>query len=365
MRIFVRMQRKYDFEHSKAGTEYKKKLQKAYLKALNLVTKLAPGLNLNDEGDLYFRNNSRINKQINTILEGLYEDVYGTTVEGINTEWDRAVEKNNEIATNIYGKGLADLPAQYKDKYLSNNAAARRNFVYRKDNGLGLSDKIWNNTKQFKQELELALEHGIGKGKSAARIAKDVKKYLNDPDKLFRRVKSKKNGELRLSKAAKAYHPGAGRYRSSYKNALRLTANETNFSYEGSQELKRSQQDFIVGIEIKTSPRHKISDDKGGISCNRLKGKYPKGFKWTFKWHVNCRCYSLNIVKTRAELLQDTNKILDGKAPDTPSSREVKGVPVDYKDESEKWLKKSKRWKSTPRTFENNKGFKTAEPEGG
>ena len=334
-----------------------KQLRAEYLKIIKEVSKLVVPLSLNVSGEFYFRNYPAINKKVNKLLKTMYKEVYGGAVLGINSEWDLAVEKNNEIARQIFGKDLKDLPNQYRDKYFSNNAAARQAFVYRADGGLKLSQKVWNNTKQFKQELELALEQGIGKGKSASSLAKSITSSLNDPDKLFRRVRDK-NGVLRLSKAAKAYNPGQGRYRSSYKNAFRLTRNETNFSYERSQGEKRKQQDFIVGVEIKVSPQHKASDDKGGISCLSLQGKYPKGFDFTYKWHVNCICTSFNILKTPEELDKDVNKILDGKKPNTRSKNQVTGLPKSYTnylgDNKNKW----KNWKSQPRTFEGNKGLK-------
>jgi len=347
-------QLQYDALHARNSAKYGKQVRKAYLDAISAVSKIAVPLSLNDNKEFYFQTNPDANRKVNAILKTLYNEVYGTTVSGINTEWDLAVEKNNDLAQNIYGKDLKNLPAQYRTKYLSNNAAARQNFVMRKDNGLGLSDKVWNNTKQFKQELELALEAGIGQGKSADFIARNITQYLNDPDKLFRRVRNKENGVLRLSKAAAAYHPGQGRYRSSYKNAFRLTRNETNFSYEGSQFEKRKQQDFIVGIEIKVSPSHVESDDKGGISCTALQGRYPKTFDFTSKWHVNCKCMSLHILKTKAELEADTEKILAGEKPNTPSENAVKGTPQNYntylKDNKNKW----ENWKNPPRTFEAN-----------
>jgi len=159
---------------------------------------------------------------------------------------------------------------------------------------------------------------------------------------------------LRLSKAAKAYSPGQGRYRSSYKNALRLTANETNFSYNGSELEKRKQQDFIVGVKIKTTPGYTSSVDKGGIVCGDLQGIYPKGFDFTYKWHVNCRCISLNVLKTREEIDNDVDRILAGKEPLTTSENSVNKKPANYT----KYLKDNKNtyknWKNPPRTFENN-----------
>lgn len=46
-------------------------------------------------------------------------------------------------------------------------------------------------------------------------------------ERLYRRVRGA-DGKLHLSKAAKAYHPSQGVYRSSYKNAMRLTRTECN-----------------------------------------------------------------------------------------------------------------------------------------
>ena len=76
-------------------------------------------------------------------------------------------------------------------------------------------------------------------------MSRDVRRYLRNPDKLFRRVRDK-HGNLRLSKAAKAYHPGRGVYRSSYRNALRLTATENNMAYRTADHLRWQQQPFVV-----------------------------------------------------------------------------------------------------------------------
>lgn len=350
-------QRKYDGIHAKNVDKYARQVRAAYQSVIKEVSQLAIPLSLNPNDEFYFRNYPILNKKVNTLLNGMYDNVYGTTVMGINTEWELAVEKNNELAQYVFGKDIKELPAEVRDNYLSGNDGAKRNFIARKDNGLGLSDKIWNNTTQFKQELELALETSIGKGKSAASIAKDITGYLNEPDKLFRRVRDKENGVLRLSKAAKSYHPGQGRYRSSYKNAVRLTRNETNFSYEGSQHLKRQQQDFIVGVEIRVSPQHNPADDKGGISCFALQGLYPKDFDFTYKWHVNCKCMSLHVLKTRDELDKDLDQILAGNEPNTPSVNAVDTLPQSFSNYVAKNEKTWQNWQTPPRFITSNKAL--------
>lgn len=349
----VPSQRKYDARHLNNISRYEYQIRLAYLDIIKQVAKLTRTLKLNPNNEFYFRNHSSVNNKINKLLKQLYSNVYGITVSGANTEWDLAVEKNNAIAQYVFGKDVSELPKSYIDKYFTTNAGARRSFVSRRTNGLNLSDRVWRNTRQFKKELELALEFSLGEGKSATSIAKDIQKYLNEPDRLYRRVRDEK-GVLRLSKAAKAYNPGRGINRSSYKNALRLARNETNFSYEDSQFEKRQQQDFIVGIRIKVSPSHNESDDKGGICCSCLQGNYPKNFNWTYKWHVNCKCQSYNIVKTRAELDLDNGLILSGKPPNTPSKNAIKKIPKKYNkyvsENKDKW----KNWKNKPRFVVNN-----------
>ncbi len=92
-------------------------------------------------------------------------------------------------------------------------------------------------TNQYKKEIELGLDLGIGDGKSGAALARELEQYLREPDRLFRRVRDK-HGQLVLSKAAQAYHPGQGVYRSSVKNAQRLTRTENNNAYHESNFLK-------------------------------------------------------------------------------------------------------------------------------
>jgi hypothetical protein len=291
-------------------------------------------------------------------MEVLHQNILGITTTGINSEWSKAVENNNKIARKIFGKDLEKLPKHYQSKYLTNNDKARESFINRKTNGLNISDRVWRYTDQFKQEIELALEHSIYNGKSAYQTAKDMQQYLNEPDKLFRRIKDD-NGVLRLSQAAKAYHPGQGVYRSSYKNSLRLVANETNFAYETSNREKRMQQDFVVGIEIRTSPRHSPSMDLGGVSCTALQGFYPKTFDWSMKWHCNCKCFSLHVLKTPEEVDADVNRIFDGKEPTTTSTNSVNGVPANYSeyvnDNADKW----KNWQQKPNWIAANKNKRT------
>jgi hypothetical protein len=121
-------------------------------------------------------------------------------------------------------------------------------------------------------------------GRSAIETATDLKKYLKNPDALFRRVRDAR-GKLQLSQAARQYRPGIGVYRSAYANAHRLARNEINNAYRRADWEQMQDLDFVTGYRIQLSNNHPVKD-----ICDTLQGKYPKSFQWT-GWHVACRCH--------------------------------------------------------------------------
>ena len=133
-----------------------------------------------------------------------------------------------------------------------------------------------------------------------------VKGSLQEPDRLYRRVRNER-GELVLSKNAKSYHPGPGQYRSSYRNAQRFTRSETNRAYRTADFERWAQLNFVVGIEIRVSDNHPERD-----ICDDLAGRYPKGFKFV-GWHPNCRCHAVAILASDDEISTLTDMILMGE----------------------------------------------------
>ena len=152
------------------------------------------------------------------------------------------------------------------------------------------SARVWNLSKQYRTEIEMALDIAISEGTPANELASTLKKYLRNPDSLFRRYRDK-NGVLQLSKKAKEYHSGQGVYRSAYKNAERLARTEINIAYRKADIERWQSMDMIAGYEIKRS-RHPYSCE----ICDMMKGVYPKSFVWVGN-HPNCRCYMTPIFK--------------------------------------------------------------------
>jgi hypothetical protein len=272
-------------------------------------------------------------ERLDKLIQWLQNKIEATIENGINSAWFLANLKNNDLCDTIFGSSKM-LDDQFR-MYYNNNDNAREAFLKRKIGGLNLSDRVWKYSTQFRDEIEMGLDLGLRAGVSAVEMARDLKQYLQYPNKLFRRVRDE-HGVLRLSKSAKKFHPGRGVYRSSFKNARRLAATETNIAYRSSDYERWQQLDFVVGIEVKLSNNHTLNGVPFTDICDDLKGKYPKAFKFT-GWHPLCRCHVISILKTEDEMDADFEARLAGKEPSGHSVNEVTDVPEGFK----KWIDKN------------------------
>lgn len=314
----------YDKEHFKRIESYVRKIQLLYLRTGQQAAQLVEGVKY--KGEFSFDKFPAVKKKIDKLI-GEMNTTMELSIQQMNkTEWMEACYKGDALIAQYASK--INIPTTLLERYQSRNMEALAAFQQRKINGLNLSDRVWRYTNQFKGELELALDIGLGEGRSAAQLSRDVRSYLNNPDALFRRVRNK-YGNLKLSKHAKQYHPGPGVYRSAYKNAMRLTRTETNMAYRKADYEKNQQFDFVVGIEVKRS-NHFFSCPV----CESLKGRYPKSFVFT-GWHPQCRCFCVSILATQEEFIQHQKKLLAGEESVLKSKKEVKGVPEGFK----KWVK--------------------------
>ena len=186
------------------------------------------------------------------------------------------------------------------------NTQALETFLNRKVNGFTLSKRVWNLADETVQPLiESYLTQGIEKGTSAQEIARNLKQYLLEPDRLFRRVRNKANGKFRLSTAAEQYNPGQGVYRSSYMNAKRLAVSEVNFAYRSADHERWKNLDFIRGIKVSLSSSHSSRVPNGDI-CDQLQGQYPKDFFFT-GWHPFCLCHATAILLPEEDFIKQIN----------------------------------------------------------
>ena len=285
---------------------YARAVSRHFTTAVNALLDLAAKADMAPDEVFYFADDKRLSAKATAILRGLYSAVYQEIRNGVIAEWGNANAATDLMLTRLFGKGLKE--DNHFARWFARNQEAMDSFFSRKDvhGGLNLSQKVWKYTSQFKEEMELALSASLGRGDSAATVSRHVRQYLQEPERLFRRVRDAK-GNLKLSKRAAAYHPGRGEYRSSYKNAMRLARTETNAAYRAADCDRWGSIPFVVGMEVKRS-NHPF----GCEVCELLKGKYPKDFVFT-GWHPQCRCYIVPVLADEKERMAYHRAVLNGE----------------------------------------------------
>lgn len=353
----------FDRTHYRRTQRYVNIIERLYDNAIKDLSAIAVKLKIDESKPFTFDDYPSAKKLANEEFLRLANNITTVVQEGTREEWLYACKKNDEFLNSILNtsKIEKDLLERMQDR----NLDALKTFQARKVNGMNLSQRVWKYTEQFKDQIELGIDVGIGEGRSAAQLSRDIRQNLNDPDRLFRRVRDKR-GNLHLSKNAKAFNPGQGVYRSSAKNALRLTRTEINMAYRESDHLRWKKLDFVVGFEIKVSNRHqewlekhwnKHNPGKKEI-CDVLTGKYPKWFKFT-GWHPQCMCYAIPILMNDQEFrdrrVSRLKAALKGdEYKKYQASNEIKDVPDSFKNWVEENAEKQKSWKSTPYFVRDN-----------
>ena len=312
----------------------------------------------NPDKPFSFQDYPQTRARIAKLEEWMAEEIAQSISNNVDKEWEIAEQSGQELTSDFLRSTYEDVsnaPTALQARYFRNNTEAHDAFLARTIGGMGLSERVWRLTTQCRQEMEMAIDIGLGEGQSAQEMSRSIRKYLKEPDKLFRRVRDK-HGNLVLSKAALAYHPGQGVYRSSYKNALRLTVTEGNMAYRTADHLKWQQLDFVVGIKIGLSNNHTLNGVPFHDICDELAGRYPKDFKFT-GWHPFCRCIATTILMTPEEFKANEEAFLDGKEPAVRSKNEVDDVPPQFKKWRKENAKKIKSAKSLPYFVRDNEQY--------
>lgn len=348
----------YDKKHKENLAKRARKVQQLYDAAIKRIAQAAaPSLfDADPKKEFHFEDFPALKKEMEALMQDLGSSLQANIEDGDQDSWTLSNTKNDAMVDSIIGK--KHLPKKVVQAWKHPHLEALNAFIARKEAGMNLSRRVWNLTNQFKSEMELALELGMGEGKSAAALSRDVRKYLVEPNKLFRRVRDK-SGALRLSKAAAAYHPGKGVYRSSYKNALRMTATENNIAYRTADHNRWQALPFVIGIEIHISNNHPTED-----ICDLFDGKrFPKDFKFT-GWHPWCRCYAVSVLASQEEMDAYTTAIMNGEdVSHWKFTGQVEKMPKEF----DKWMKDNQQRiasaKNMPYFIKDN--FKDGDPSKG
>ena len=297
--------------------------------------------------------------EVERLLRRLHSAATLAVKRGIELEWDKANEECDKLVAGVFGKGVLDGKGKWA-AYTQRNKASMEAFMKRGDGGLGLSERVWKSVSQLREEMEVAITVAVGEGEGARSLAKSVGKYLNNPDLMFKRfrykagervVKDPETGEVvgketvwgkKWKKRVKdpgtgklkwvdydkdSYKFGAGVYKSSAKNAMRVARTETNMAYRRADHERWKGMDFVLGQRIQLSGNHPCED-----ICDDLAGDYPKDFVFD-GWHPQCFCYVTPIMPSVEELEAKADAELRGE------KYVFKQKPVkDYPDGFKRWV---------------------------
>lgn len=283
---------------------YNKRLGRLYSDYVKKLTSLGYGEDVLEDDALFnFDNFPQLKARLDDIFNDYYQNSLLCYKSGI-TDGVALAYNHDEMVIGGYSvltdKAIRVARDTAAATFISNRLKAK--------NGLNLAQIVWNYCQQTKSEFEMAMSNtiadGIGKGSSAEEIGKSIRRYLNDPDMMYRRyhtIKVQKNGKKKDvvtwrrrriidGKVRFIEEPlekvGMGVYRSARKNALRVARTEINAAYHKARNERWQNEPFVIGQYIHVSPQHNIDD-----ICNDLEGRYPKDFDWR-SWHSNCICTS-------------------------------------------------------------------------
>lgn len=225
-------------------------------------------------------------KKFEEVQAAFVRDLRSVVYSGTSEEW----KQSNLVQDLLVDKvlrfyGVKEKGKKHKVYYQVNNDALKA-FQLRKDNGMGLSERLWNQSKDYKIEMEHAISSAIEKGTSAVKLSKRLSKYLEDYPSLKKDYKEK---------FGKAVTCKDCEYRS-----IRLARSEINMAYRKAEQERWKQFDFVLGYEVKTTQNGRHEED----ICDELAGKYPKDFVF-LGWHPNCMCYVIPVLKSEDQFFND------------------------------------------------------------
>lgn len=351
---------------------YNKRLGRLYSDYVKKLTSLGYGEDVLEDDALFnFDNFPQLKARLNEIFNDYYQNSLLCYKSGI-TDGVALAYNHDEMVIGGYSV-LTDKAIRVARDTSAATFIANR---LKTKNGLNLAQTVWNYCQQTKSEFEMAMSNtiadGIKKGSSAEEIGKSIRKYLNDPDMMYRRyhtIKIQKNGKKKDvvtwrrrriidGKVRFVEEPlekvGMGVYRSARKNALRVARTEINSAYHKARNERWQKEPFVIGQYIHVSPQHNIDD-----ICNDLEGRYPKYFDWR-SWHSNCMCTSDPITIQGEEKKEFYKRLMAGEdMSNYVSPFAVLTMPEKYnqyiKDNSEAIVKAGMRGKLAWHLQDNTK----------
>lgn len=331
-----------------------KEIEKLYNKLIYQLSKVSLNVTKIREGAFFsFDDYPELKEKVDDVLNSYSKEQQDTIINGMKGMINQSFKANNAAfkGFSLYSNtALTEMRKTAAEAFIQSRM--------KPEEGLSLSQKVWNYTRQAKAEFEAGmseiLEDGLESGISAEELGRKLRDKLKHPDMVYKRYHLKKmtakgkkdvvewrrkvvNSEGRVRYVKEDLEKvGRGVYRSSRKNALRLTATEINMAYRYADYVRWNSEPFVIGFRIQLSGNHTLNGKPFYDMCDELVGVYPKTFRWS-GWHPRCRCIATAVLVDEKEM----EKIADLSEEDYRNYRSpnlVKKMPKTY----DEYVKKEK-----------------------
>ena len=260
---------------------YVAQVQSIYDRISSQVATAIDGVGYNGSAEFLFEDYPELKQTINGIMTSYAAQMNNLIYAGTTKEWKESNIMQDLLARKVLRAYDFEKGGDKYNRYFQQNTDALKAFQNRVDNGMNLSQRLWNQSQELKKELEHTISTAIERGQSAVVLSKRISKYLTDYP-------------LLKSDYAEKYGKAVSCHNCQYAS-IRLARTEINMAYRKAEQLRWQQFDFVLGYEVKLSKRHPAPD-----ICDDLLGIYPKDFVF-LGWHPNCMCYVVPIVMSDEE----------------------------------------------------------------
>ena len=145
--------------------------------------------------------------------------------------------------------------------------------------GIAFSRRVWDVTWPVERQIRNQINLAVLTGTSADKVTRSIRSYLGLPE-TFRGI------------AFKEFHPGAGIYRSAYKNALRLAGTEINRAFNEGLFRYGMEKKWVLGYI-----QHAGSGNPCEDCLDEIGNFFPKDNPPDIPLHPHCYCWAEVVYK--------------------------------------------------------------------
>ena len=189
--------------------EYKKlnaRLNKYVLQVEDIYTaiteqaaRMATRVGYEGDAEFHFSDYPQIKAQVDELAANYVADMENLIYAGTSAEWANSNLVQDLLVNKVLKAYNAQVSGEKYKVYYDPNSEHLRAFQTRRDRGMNLSQRLWNQSSDMLTELEETLSTAIQKGMSAVTLAKRVSKYLQDFPKM------QKDYTRKYGKATRSY----------------------------------------------------------------------------------------------------------------------------------------------------------------